>query len=305
MSRWKYGRHLELAAEMLTFKNKKLVECSRFHWLHVLFAIQLIAKKKSSVYIATSTVTVSKQNLSHSLFKTRISAAVQAESIFTHFTLGSCWHNFHILCDDFSGVRMAFLFPFAFFGVWWNSSESKGLCVQKWGWCVYEKSFECLKWEFMKLCCWLYMSWKKKFKKKLTLSGFRKYIISRKYSAGSTSHHYAINHASNMIYDFKAISMDNWQLSTTLHHFLPFQRIRCEETLLSYKWWAVQKFPYCARTRCWRDDNFSFLKNRDGNFLLFWHRKSFFNCFLIAKWSGSFRHKKFRIHKKAGKSLIT
>lgn len=78
----------------------------------------------------------------------------------------------------------------------------------------------------------------KKNIKKLTLSGFRKYIISRKYSAGSTSHHYAINHAFNMIYDFKAISMDNWQLSTTLHHFLPFQRIRCEEILLSYKWWV-------------------------------------------------------------------
>lgn len=30
---------------------------------------------------------------------------------------------------------------------------------------------------------------------------------------------------SDMIYEFEIISMDNWQLSTTLHHFLPRQRL--------------------------------------------------------------------------------
>lgn len=98
----------------------------------------------------------------------------------------------------------------------------------------------------------------------------------------------------DMIYEFKAISMDNWQLSTTLHHFFPSQRIRCEEFLLSHKWWVVGKISirYVPDVDVMTTFLFFSYPNRDGNFLLFWDRKSFFNCFLTTKWSGKQKKEK-------------
>lgn len=91
-----------------------------------------------------------------------------------------------------------------------------------------------------------------------------------------------IHHGSDMIYEFKIISMDNWQLSTTLHHFLPCQRIRWK-TFLLLQMMNLQKISI-------RHLTLFFLQLRNV-IIIFFHLETE-NRTLIAsfsaKWSGSF-----------------
>lgn len=94
-----------------------------------------------------------------------------------------------------------------------------------------KSSFECLKWKFMGL------AFKRPFSKNwrsrtpdIHYFPFFQNVHSLRRGRCSPS--------STMIYEFKIISMDNWQLYATLHHFLPSHWIkrrnfRCHEMMNS------------------------------------------------------------------------
>lgn len=138
------------------------------------------------------------------------SPSIQSETIFTHFTLRKLLTQF----SHFVGVGRSTFFQLGsvcvpcFVKLIRVARPKKNCATTKFVW-------KCRKWKFMKLT----------FMRRTdsTLSRIlRIYIIS-----SSFSHKYSTLDGSScwhgMIYEFKIISMDNWQLSTTLHHFVPSQ----------------------------------------------------------------------------------